>query len=92
MSGEDTLWWCGVGGWSVWCCSSMELLRAPTGAQRASEGAQPLVSKLNRENSCSLGRKQAKNLLMSEQPPEMVEITEEERLVAVTFAKGRYPG
>lgn len=65
---------------------------APQGTYRSSEGAQPLVSKLNRENSCSLGRKQAKNLLMSEQPPEMVEITEEERLVAVTFAKGRYPG
>lgn len=73
-------------------CVVLFLHGAPQGTYRSSEGAQPLVSKLNRENSCSLGRKQAKNLLMSEQPPEMVEITEEERLVAVTFAKGRYPG
>lgn len=36
----------------------------------------------------NLGRKQAKNLLMSEQPPKMVEGTEEERLESVSFAKG----
>lgn len=68
---------------------------APQGTYRSSEGFRGSpTSCLQAEQGKQLlfGKETSKDLLMSEQPPEMVEITEEERLVAVTFAKGRYPG